>query len=144
MRAFALATLLLASSLTASFAEDEGKAPLPNQPQTVPAQAGQNAQRPRDEGRDRGDDRMMGRDRRMGRDDESPEHDRGMMRGDRERRNMGRDWRLESNRDGDQDDRDWGRRNRDGYNDQPEESRGRQRLKICVEYENGDEYCRYK
>ena len=44
----------------------------------------------------------------------------------------------------DRDDRGWDRadRGRDyrGY----DEDRPRRRVKVCVEYENGDEYCRYR
>ena len=44
----------------------------------------------------------------------------------------------------DRDDRGWDRadRGRDyrGY----DEDRARRRVKVCVEYENGDEYCRYR
>ena len=44
----------------------------------------------------------------------------------------------------DRDDRGWDRPDRDrdyrGY----DEDRPRRRVKVCVEYENGDEYCRYR
>jgi hypothetical protein len=87
----------------------------------------------------------------------------GMMhRGDSDRmgrdyREMGSDWRMhrerETGRDrdmdrgryGEREDRDRDRTDRDrdnsGYLD---EDRPRRRVKICVEYENGDEYCRYR
>lgn len=46
---------------------------------------------------------------------------------------------------GERDDRGWDRADRDRehrgyYDDDPP----RRRVKVCVEYENGDEYCRYK
>src|ERR1700730_6508036 len=162
MRVFVLAAMLLASSsLYPSFAQEEGKAPV-EAPQTgVPAPTDQKSQQQQQQdqrtGRDqtRSDDREMGRDCMIGRE--------GMMRrGDGDRmghddREMGRDWRMhrdrEAGRDRDKDrerygergDRDWDRAGRDrdnrGYYDQ---DRPRRRVKICVEYENGDEYCRYR
>ena len=77
---------------------------------------------------DRADmDRM--RQRHMGR----------MMEQEDDRRTVGRNWRR--------DDYDMDRR--PGYGDRSEgryynEARPRKRVKICVEYENGDEFCRYR
>ena len=118
----------------------------------------------RDMGRDmghggmmrRGDgDRMGGDDREMGRGGMMRRGDRdGMGRDDHE---MGQDWRMhrggESSRDRDWDsgrysergDRDWDRADQDrdnrGYSD---EDQPRRRVKVCFEYDNGDEYCRYR
>jgi hypothetical protein len=153
MRILVLATMLLASSsLYPSFAQDEGKAPVAA-PQTVPAQPNQNSPPQQDQrtGGDqpRTDNREMGRDWRM-----HPGDGDRMGHDDRE---MGRDWRMHRDREagGDRDKdrerygerggRDWDRADRDrdnrGYYDQ---DRPRRRVKICVEYENGDEYCRYR
>jgi hypothetical protein len=118
----------------------------------------------------RGDDERFGRDEgrmrrdgdRMGRDDREMDGDQRMPRdrdGDRGRyAGRGeRDWdRGERDRDrGDRDrdrgqsagrgdrDRDYADRDKDdrSYFD---EDRPRRRVKICIEYDNGDEYCRYQ
>jgi hypothetical protein len=151
MRAFIVATALLASS--SSFAQDEGKGPA-GAPQTPPpAQTEQKSTQQPDQrigsGQPRTDDREMDRDRMM-------------QRGDRDRtgrddREMGPNWRehrdRETGRDRDMDrgrysergnrDDDYADRDRDNrrYSD---EDRPRHRVKVCVKYENGDEYCRYK
>ena len=63
-------------------------------------------------------------------------------------REVGRDWRMR--RDDDEGDRDRGYRgsdrgDRDGYGrGYYDEDRPRRRMKVCFEYENGDEYCRYR
>src|ERR1700730_4949752 len=166
MRVFVLAAMLLASSsLYPSFAQEEGKAPV-GAPQTgVPAQTDQKSQQQVDQrtSRDqpRGDDREMGREwmmrhgdgDRMGRDGMMGRGDDDRMGGDD--REMGPDRRMhrdrEPGRDRDMDrgrcrarrdrDGDYAHRNNKGYSD---EDRPRRRVKVCVEYENGDEYCRYK
>lgn len=75
---------------------------------------------------DRADmDRM--RQRQMGR----------MMEQEDDRRWVGRNWR----RDDDDTDRRHGDRSEGRYYN---EARPRKRVKICVEYENGDEFCRYR
>ena len=110
----------------------------------------------------RADDREMGQDWRMRRGDgERMGRDRsemgfeGRMRRDGER--IGREDR-EMGAPGMQRDRDWdrgrygGRGGRDGdYSDRDKDTRRyfdeeapRRRIKVCVEYENGDEYCRYR
>jgi hypothetical protein len=148
MRVLILAALLLgSSSLSASFAQDQAKPPV-QVPQTgAPARTDENAEQPRDQrpGRDqsRPDDREMGPDWRMRRGD-------GERMG-RDRSEMGPEGRMQRDRDGDRGrysgrgDRDWDHAYRDddnrGYFD---DDRPRRRVKICVEYENGDEYCRYK
>lgn len=57
----------------------------------------------------------------------------------------GRDRDMDRGRYGERGDRDWDDADRDrnnrGYFD---EDRPRRRVKICVEHENGDEYCRYR
>jgi len=154
MRVFILATVLLASSsLYPLFAQEEGKAPT-GAPQTgAPAQTDQKSPQQSDQriGRDQpsADDREMGHDGRMhrgdgdrmGRDDRETGPDWGMHR-DRE---MGRDRDMDRGRYRERGDRDWDHADRDrdnrGYID---EARPRHRVKVCVEYENGDEYCRYK
>ena len=155
MRVVLAAILLASSSLCPSLAQEQGKPPVAA-PQTVPAQPDQNSQQQRDQRTDRdqprADDRGMGRDWRMRRGD----GDR-MGRDDRE---MGPDWRMDRDREADRDrdryrgryedrsdrdDRGWGRPDRDrDYRGYYEEQRPRHRVKVCVEYENGDEYCRYK
>jgi hypothetical protein len=68
----------------------------------------------------------MGRDLRMHRDSEA-DRDRDMDRGR---------YRERGARDGDR--RDW---DSSRYFD---DDRSHRRVKVCVEYENGDEYCRYR
>jgi hypothetical protein len=101
---------------------------VPVQPERSPRQAEQS----RDQDRKSAEDVQLGRDwrteprdgdrrsqRRMGRmyDDDDSDH-----------RTVGRNWRMQ---------RDDGR----SYYD---EDRPRARVKICTEYENGDEFCRYR
>jgi len=150
MRALVLVTLLLASSSLSSFAQGEGKAPI-SPPQAVPTQpapSDQNGQQPRDQrtdrGQSKGDEREMGRDWRMrrndgdrGRDDRDMGPD--MRRGDRDEY---RDRDTDRGRYGDRDDRGWDRADRDYRS--PDEVRPRRRVKVCIEYDNGDEYCRYR
>jgi hypothetical protein len=153
MRVLILTALLLgSSSLCPSFAQEQAKPPQAKPPVDVAqpgaaARTDQNSEQPRDQrtGRDqsRADDREMGPDWRM-------------RRGDGERigrygREMGPDPRMQRDRDWDRGrysargdrDEDYADRDNDdrGYFD---EDRPRRRVKICVEYENGDEYCRYK
>ncbi len=154
MRIFILATVLLtSSSLYPLFAQEEGKAPTGGPQTGAPAQTDQKSPQQLDQriGRDqpRADDREMGHDGRMhrgdsdrmGRDDRETGPDWGMHR-DRE---MGRDRDMDRGRYRERGDRDWDHADRDrdnrGYID---EARPRHRVKVCVEYANGDEYCRYK
>ncbi len=74
----------------------------------------------------RGDDHEMAPNGRMHRDD-APGYDRDK---DRERYGDRRD------RDG-----DYANRSSRWYSDG---DRSQRRVKICIEYENGDEYCRYR
>lgn len=140
MRVFVPAIMLLVSStLSPSFAQDQGKAPIAA-PQAGPAPGNQNAS-PQQEQRS-GSDQPRAENREVGRDDR-----------DRDERQVGRDWRMHSDRGSDMDRdryRERGDRDRDredryshgrGYYD---EDRSRRRVKVCIEYENGDEYCRYR
>jgi hypothetical protein len=145
MRALVFATLLLASSsVYPSFAQEEGKVPVV--PQTeVPAQTDQKfPQRQERTGRDqlRGDNREMSRDGRSGRG----EGDR-IGREDREGgpdRRMRRDRDMDRGRYSEQGDRDWDSADRESNRGYFDENQRRRRVKVCVEYENGDEYCRYR
>jgi hypothetical protein len=153
MRALLLATMVLAASsiLNSSLAQDQGEPKSSTgAPQTIPAQPDQNSQQQRDRQTDRDrskdDDRAMGHERmmrrgdsdRMGRDGS----EMGSMHRDRE---TGRDRDMDRGRYSDRGNRDddYADRDRDnrGYSD---EVQPRHRVKICVEYDNGDEYCRYK
>jgi hypothetical protein len=168
MRVFVLAAMLLASSSLWSSAEEPGKAPAAAPQAGTPAQTDQNSQPQQDQriGRDqpKTEDREMGPDSktRRGDGDRTGRDDRemgrgGMMRhsdGDRMGRDdheMGQDWRrhrgddVSRDREPERGDRDWDRADRDrdnrGYVDA---DRPRRRVKVCVEYDNGDEYCRYR
>jgi hypothetical protein len=145
MRVFAVATIvLLSSSLVPSFAQNEGKPPTPSQPQTVPVQperTPQLSEQSREQDRQRAEDTRLGRDWRVQRDgDRMGRMDReemgrmmdSMRRDmDSDHRTVGRGWRMRP--DDERADR--------GY---PDEDRLRRRVKVCFEYENGDEYCRYR
>jgi hypothetical protein len=96
---------------------------VPVQPERTPQQSEQS----RKEDRKRAEDFRVNRDwRAQERDDE--EMDR--MGRDSDHRRPARDWRM--HRD-DDDERGY-------YGD----DRPRRRVKVCFEYENGDEYCRYR
>ena len=147
MRVFAVATILfLSSSLVPTFAQDEGKSPATSQPQTVPVQPERSPQQSREQDRNRGEDRQVGRDwRAQERDDDRMDrlgqNDMRRMRDnmrsdmDSDHRTVGRDWRARPD----------DRADRDGYGrGSYDEDRPRRRVKVCFEYENGDEYCRYR
>ena len=149
MRSLAVATiLLLSSSLVPSFAQNQGNPPAPSQttpsqPQTVPVQperTPQQSEQSREQDRQRAEDTRLGRDWRVQRD--------GDRMGRMEREEMGR--MMDSmRRDMDSDHRTvghgWRMRPDDERADRgyPDEDRIRRRVKVCFEYENGDEYCRY-
>ena len=173
MRVFVLAATLLASSSLGSMAQELGKAPQAGTPaqieapapaeQKPPQQLGQNAGREQQ----KADDREMGRDWRMRRSGESERAGRedreigrgGMMRRD-DSDHMGRDrdydkdrgrymdrgrYQERGDRDREHGDRDWDHADRDReYRGYVEAERPRRRVKICVEYDNGEEYCRYR
>jgi hypothetical protein len=148
MRVLILAALLLgSSSLSASFAQDQAKPPVQVPQAGAPARTDGNAEQPRDQrtGRDqsRTDDREMGPDWRMRRGD-------GERMG-RDRSEMGAEGRMQRDGDGDRGrysgrgHRDWDHADRDDdHRRYFDDDRPRRRVKICVEYENGDEYCRYR
>ena len=173
MRVFVLATMFLVSSSLCSFAEEQGKAPPAAPPAVAPIQTDQNSPPQPDQktGSDQSkpDDREMGRGGMMRRDDggRMGRSDRemgrgGMMRRDdgdrigRDDREMGRGGMMrrdESDRMGRYHDKDLGRNpergDRDGA-DRDRDDRGhvdadwpRRRVKVCLEFQNGDEYCRY-
>jgi len=140
MRVFAVATiLLLSSSLVPSFAQNEGRPPTSSQPQTVPVQperTPQQSEQSREQDRQRSDDTRLGPDWRVQRDGDRmgrmDREDMGRMM-DNMRRDMDSDHRTVG--------RGWRMRPDDRY---PDEDRLRRRVKVCFEYENGDEYCRYR
>jgi hypothetical protein len=152
MRLLALTTVLfLSSSLVPALAQqDEAKSPAPSQPQTTPVQperTPQQSEQSRAPDRQRAEDTRVDRDWRAHHgDDEHMEHmgqngmgrmrDRMMRDMDEDHHTVGRNWRMRP--DDDRADRD---RYDRGYYD---EDRPRRRVKICVEYEDGDEYCRYR
>jgi hypothetical protein len=138
MRAFAVATILLFSTcLVPAFAEEPGQAPGSSQPQAGPEQperTPQQSDQSRAQERQRAGDVGIGRDwkaqeRNAGPTDRMDKNNMGRMSDDqdREHRTVGRGWRM--HRDDD---------------DRADEDRPRRRTKICYEYENGDEYCRYR
>lgn len=151
MRVLILAIALLASSsVYPSFAQEKEKPPVVA-PQTAPSQPDHNSQqqeRRRTE-RERSKDGAMDPDQRMRRGDidrmgregrEIDQHKR-MHRyrddygdGDKDRGRYG-DPAYRDNREFDRADRSYD----DAYDD-----RLPRRVKICIEYENGDEYCRYR
>lgn len=122
--------------------------PKSNQTATVPVQperSPQQSQQSREQDRDRGEDRRVGRDWRAYPSDRNTmghtsQNDMGRMRDrmeqdiDRDQR-TGRDWRARREDD---------RADRDGYSRGYDEDQPRRRVKVCIEYENGDEYCHYR
>lgn len=170
----AAALLLGTSSICPSFAQEPAKPPLeaPQTTPARPDQNAEQPRDQR-AGRDpsRTDNREMGPDWRMRRGDgERTDRDRrdmgfeGRRQGDGGRlgpedREIGPGPGMQRERDSDRDtERNWergryterGDRDGDhGYRDKDnrgyfDEDRPRRRIKICVEYENGDEYCRYR
>ena len=151
MRTVVFAALLLASSsLQPLWAQDQSKPSPSSQPQTVPVQpehTPQQSEQSRDQDRDRADDVRVGRDwrteerdrdrqERTGRHDEGRASDRMGHDMDRDRSTVGRNWRMHP--DDEHADRD--SHDRGYYN----EDRAWRRVKICYEYRDGDEYCRYQ
>ena len=143
MRGLVLVTVLWASSgLYPATAQDEGKPPV-NASQPAPAQSKQDQQTGGDQ--KKANDREVGRENDMGR--MMDRMGRGM---DWDHRKVGRDWQMRRDDDDVDRDRDRGyrgsdRADRDGYGrGYYDEDRPRRRVKVCFEYENGDEYCRYR
>jgi hypothetical protein len=134
MRALAFAATLLLSVAPSAFAQQGGGVSPPTQPQATPTQpqtapvqperTPQQSEQSRREDQKRAEDVQIDRGwRAHERDDE---HMDRMTGHDWDHRKPGRDWRMRGDDD-------------DDYIDRP-----RRRVKICFEYENGDEYCRYR
>lgn len=146
MRVSALATVLFLSSGVVSgfaLAQQPETTPGSNETQTTPVQPERTPQQS-DQARER--DRKSAEDTRVRRDwttqqrdddrmgmDRMREQHMGRMMEDMDHRTTGGNWRTQ------RDDEDMDRRSR--YRD---EDRPRRRVKICFEYENGDEFCRYR
>ncbi|MFL5239357.1 MAG: hypothetical protein ACJ8EL_17520 [Rhizomicrobium sp.] len=141
MRALISAIVLVSSSvLTPAFAQDQGNSSPRAQTQITPVQperSPQQSEQSREQDRKSAEDVQVGRDwkaqqrdgDRMGRMGRMGQNNMGrMMDQDEDHRTVGRNWRT--HRDDDE-----------GYYDQ---DRARPRVKICTEYENGDEFCRYR
>ena len=115
--------------------QEVGNSPAANPPQLTPVQperSPRQAEQSRDQERKSAEDVQVGRDWRVQQRDGDRMGQRRMGRmydeDDSDHRTVGRNWRTQ---------RDYGR----GYYD---EDRPRTRVKICTEYENGDEVCRYR
>jgi hypothetical protein len=148
MRVFAVAAvLLLSSSLVPAFAEEAGKAAGSTQPQTVPVQPERS---PQQSDQSREEDRRRSEDRQIGSEGQARPSDRDSM-GHMDQKDMSR-MMEKMGRDMDRDHRTMrmrpedDRADRDRYGrDNYDEDRPRlRRVKVCFEYENGDEYCRYR
>ncbi|WP_440639380.1 hypothetical protein ACSHT2_33805 [Bradyrhizobium sp. PUT101] len=141
----ALATVLFLSSFLASgftFAQLPETASGSNEAQTTPVQPDrtpQQSDQARERERKNAEDRRVKRDWTTQRDEDRTGMDRmrqqhmGRMMEDMDHRTTGGNWRMQ------RDDEDMDRRSR--YRD---EDRPHRRVKICFEYENGDEFCRYR
>jgi len=125
------------------FGNSSGNPPqlTPVQPERSPRQAEQS----RDQDRKSAEDVQLGRDWRAEQRDGDRRGHRRMGRmndeDDSEQRTVGRNWRMERGDDS------RGYYDRRGYYDGRgyyDEDRPRTRVKICTEYENGDEVCRYR
>ena len=146
MRKSASATVLFLSSfLVAGFAlaQQPETAPGSNETQTTPVQPDrtpQQSDQARERERKAAEDTRVKRDWTTQRDEDRTGMDRmrrqqhmGRMMEDTDHRTTGGTWRMQ------RDDEDMDRRSR--YRD---EDRPRRRVKICFEYENGDEFCHYR
>jgi hypothetical protein len=115
--------------------QEMGSSPAANAPALTPVQperSPRQSEQARDQERKSAEDVQVGRDWRAEQRDGDRMGQRRMGRmndeDDSDHRTVGRNWRMQ---------RDYGR----GYYD---EDRPRTRVKICTEYENGDEVCRYR
>jgi hypothetical protein len=140
------AMLLISSSLVPVFAEDQSGTPsAPQASPVLPERSPQQSDQSQQQDRNRAGDVQVGRDWRAQPRDDRGDQSVGRDRYDRDDRTVGRNRRMDR-----ESDREWDHRDayRDrGYGDQDrnfDEQRGRRRVKICMEYENGDEYCRYR
>ena len=149
MRTLVFAAILLGStSLQPLLAQNQPNPPQSSQPQTVPVQperTPQQSEQSREQDRDRAEDVRVGRDwrteergadrmDRMGRNEERRTNE---SMGDMDRdRTVGRNWRMRPDEE---------RADRDSYDrGYYNEDHARRRVKICYEYRDGDEYCRYR
>ncbi|MCK1683888.1 hypothetical protein IVA87_32040 [Bradyrhizobium sp. 147] len=152
MRVSAIATLMFLSSGFVSgfaFAQQPESAPGSNEVQTTPLQqttpvqperTPQQSEQAREQDRKSAEDTRIRRDwRTQQRDDDRMDVDRmrqrhmGRMMEDTDHRTTGGNTRMQ------RDDEDMDRRWRYRDDDRP-----RRRVKVCFEYENGDELCRYR
>jgi hypothetical protein len=115
--------------------QEMGSSPAANPPALTsvqPERSPRQSEQSRDQERKSAEDVQVGRDWRVEQRDGDRMGQRRMGRmndeDDSDHRTVGRNWRMQ---------RDHGR----GYYD---EDRPRTRVKICTEYENGDEVCRYR
>ena len=115
--------------------QEMGSSPVANPPALTPVQperSTRQSEQSRDQERNSAEDVQVGRDWRAEQRDGDRMGQRRMGRmsdeDDGDHRTVGRNWRMQ---------RDHAR----GYYD---EDRPRTRVKICTEYENGDEICRYR
>lgn len=163
MRILVLATVLLvSSSLSPARAQEPSRDTLKTPqatPQATPAPPERNAAPPRDQHAEH--DRAGGYERDGNRDGRMHRGGGQMGQGDRDmgpgmmmqrdraggyEREVDRDGDKDRGRYGDRDDRSGRRSDRadqgryDGYG--RDEDAPRRRVKICIEYDNGDEYCR--
>jgi hypothetical protein len=148
--------------------------PAPAQPQTVPVEperTPQQSEQARKQGQDRAEEVQVGRDwRAQSRDGDNMSRGQGrhgrtmegmgpmgqnemarMMDHMRMCRQMMEQWSHRMHGDSDdtdsgagQGDRSSDRSDRDRYGRTYDEGRSSRRVKICIEDENGDEYCRYR
>lgn len=145
MRKSALATFMFLSSFLVpgiALGQQPETAPGSNEAQTTPVQPDrtpQQADQARERDRKSAEDTRVKRDWTTRRDEDRAGMDRmrqqhmGRMMEDMDHRTTGGNWRMQ------RDDEDMDRRSR--YRD---EDRPRRRVKICFEYENGDEFCSYR
>ena len=146
MRISALLTILLLSSglaSTAAVAQQSENSSDTNQPQTTPVQperTPQQADQAREQDRQNAEDTRVKRDwtaqqrdeDRVGMDRMRQQH-MGRMMEDMDHRTMGRNQRMQRNED-----------EMDRHSRYYDEDRPHRRVKICFEYDNGDEFCRYR
>lgn len=148
MRVFTVAMMLLVSSSLYPLRAQEAVKPPPTTQQTMPAQPDRTPAAERD--RPRVDDREVNREGRIHRGDGGLQGDREMGSGRRMQRDRDdyRDSDKDLGRYGDRDDRSSRRSDRadqdHAYGDAREYDGPRHRVKVCIEYDNGDEYCRYR
>jgi pyruvate/2-oxoglutarate dehydrogenase complex dihydrolipoamide acyltransferase (E2) component len=145
MRKSASATVLFLSSFLVSgfaLAQQPETAPGSNETQTTPVQPDrtpQQSDQARERERKAAEDTRVKRDWTTQRDEDRTDMDRmrqqhmRRMMEDMDHRTTGGNWRTQ------RDDEDMDRRSRFRDEDRP-----RRRVKICFEYENGDEFCRYR